>query len=43
MEIEIERIVSQIDALSGSTDMEQYLDRLPEIVKNIHELSSNVL
>ena len=33
-ENEIQAIKEQMDALSESTDMEQYLDRLPEIVRN---------
>lgn len=40
---EIYDIQIQIDALSESTDMEQYLERLPEILKKLHELTSNVL
>ena len=42
-EKEIYDIQIQIDALSESTDMEQYLERLPEILKKLHELTSNVL
>jgi hypothetical protein len=42
-ENEIQAIKEQMDALSESTDMEQYLDRLPEIVRNLHELASRVL
>ena len=42
-ENEIQAIKEQMDALSESTDMEQYLDRLPEIVRNLHELASRAL
>ena len=42
-EKEIREIESQIDSLSESTNMEEYLDRLPEILQNLHELSSRVL
>lgn len=42
-EKEIQSIEDQIKALWESTDMEQYLERLPEIVQKLHELSSKVL
>ncbi len=42
-EKEIYNIQTQIDSLAESTDMEQYLERLPEILKKLHELTSNVL
>jgi hypothetical protein len=42
-EKEIQDIQEQIDILSGSTDIEQYLDRLPEILFDLHELSGRVL
>ena len=42
-EKEIYNIQTQIDSLAESTDMEQYLERLPEILKKLHELTSHVL
>ena len=42
-EKEIQEVQSQIDFLSESTNIEEYLDRLPEILQNLHELSSRVL
>ena len=34
---------NQINELWESTDIEQYLDRLPEIIQNLHELAGRVL
>jgi len=42
-EMEIQEVQSQIDLLSESTDIEQYLDRLPEILQKLHELAGRVL
>ena len=42
-ENEIREIEAQIDLLSESTDIEEYLDRLPNILLDLHELSSRVL
>ena len=42
-EKEIQEVQSQIDFLSESTNIEEYLNRLPEILQNLHELSSRVL
>lgn len=42
-EKEIQEVQSQIDFLSESTNIEEYLDRLSEILQNLHELSSRVL
>lgn len=36
-------IESHIDFFSQSTNIDEYLDRLPEILQNLHELSSRVL
>jgi hypothetical protein len=40
---DIQNIQSQIDTLVESSSVEEYLNRLPEILQNLHELSSNVL
>jgi hypothetical protein len=42
-EKEIESIESQIEALSESTDMEQFIERLPEVLAKTFELASKVL
>ncbi len=42
-ENEIQAIKEQMDALSESTDMEQYLERLPEILLKTFELTSNAI
>ena len=41
-EKEILEIENQIDILSESTNIEQYLDRLPKILSDLHELASKV-
>lgn len=43
MEIEIKQIESEIDELVDDTDLEKYLDRMPEILTKIHELASKSL
>lgn len=40
---QIKALEIQIQDLSESSDFEQYLDRLPEILKDLHELASKVL
>ena len=42
-ENEIQDIEARIELLSESTNIEEYLFRMPEILLNLHELSSRVL
>ena len=42
-EKEIQKLEAQIDLLSEDTNIEEYLDRLPEILQNLHELADRVL
>ena len=43
MQNDLERIDAVINELSDDTDMEKYLERLPEILSKTFELTSNTL
>jgi hypothetical protein len=40
---EIDELKYELNTLSESTNMEEFINRLPEIITNLHELSSRVL